>query len=180
MGVRNLGPERYHDLERLRRRYARSLKPRGTMTIAGYGDYYASVLKGLRGHEPNSLSTAETELLECLKRQANPDALQVNIQEVDRQIRDLQNVAAWVGAVFGVEAVRFGAQAAPFGVKGANVGVENDSRKVRRQICKRQNIAGVMFLDSSSKAKAYGVKCANFLTSGEWFAANVACQRVGE
>ena len=84
----------------MRRRYARSLKPRGTKTTAGYEDYYASVLKGLRGHEPNSLSIAETELLERLKRQANPYALQVDIQEVERQIRDLQKVVAWMGAFF--------------------------------------------------------------------------------
>ena len=47
------------------------------------------------------MSTAETELVERLKRQANTDAWQANVQEVERQTCERQKVAGVLGAPFG-------------------------------------------------------------------------------
>ena len=59
-------------------------------------------------------------MLERLKRQADTDAWQANIQEVERQTRERQNAARWMCAQF----EPFGDWGAPFGVKGAKFGVE--------------------------------------------------------
>ena len=85
------------------------------------------MLRGLRGREPNSLSIAETELLERLQRQANTDAWQANIQEVEREsrrrqkpvgvLRTRQRAAGVLGAAYGVKGAKFGAMGAKFGPK---------------------------------------------------------------
>ena len=142
-----LGPERFHVFEGLRRRYGPSLKascqrldawcqencrlPRlrrnhgGSSETARDEDCHALVLKGLRVRDPNSLNAAEIELLERLRRQANTDAWQANIREVERQTRERQKAAGWMGAQLGVEnnGAKFGVEGAKFGVMGAPFGI---------------------------------------------------------